>query len=117
MQSAIEQLRQISPEVLAVAVIGVNGELQADAAPEELAELLGPSGTTLSAIASRTAMELGRGALQTTIVDGSNGRVVAHDVGQGRTLVVVADPAARLGLLLSDIQACGETIARGGRDA
>lgn len=112
MLEALDQLRRVSPEIIAAAVIGLDGALEATSAQTELEDLLGPTITTLSSIAARTAQELGRGALDATILEGAYGRIVTRDLGDGRTLVVVAEPEARLGLLLDDVRACADGLAR-----
>lgn len=112
MQEAMETLRRISPEVIAAAIVGLDGEIMASSAKGELAEVVGPLATTFTTMAVRTAQELGRGTLETSILEASYGRVVVREIGDGRVLVVVAEPTAHLGLLIDDVRACSDQVAR-----
>lgn len=113
MASPVSTLRQVSPEVVVAAVIAGDGEIESfDGQGPDLEGVLAPLGTTLSALAARAVQELGRGGLQTMVLEGSQGHVIARELGDGRTLVAVAGPGARLGLLLDDVRFCAEAVAR-----
>lgn len=113
MRAPIETLRAVSPEVVMAAVIAGDGEIESFSGPGEDQEgVIGPLSTTLTGLAARAVQELGRGGLQTLILEGSQGHVVARELGDGRTLVAVASPGARLGLLLDDVRACADEVAR-----
>lgn len=112
MQEAIETLRRVSPDVIIAAIVGLDGEIEAVSGQGELDDVVGPTMTTFGTIAARVVQELGRGALQRSILQGSYGNIVAEDVGDGRVLVVVAEPAARLGLLIDDVTACVGQLGR-----
>lgn len=111
---ALDHLRRVSPEVVAAAVIGLDGAIEGTSTQGDMEDLLGPTVTMLTTIAARTAQELGRGALNATVLEGAYGRIVTRELGDGRTLVVVSEPEARLGLLLDDVRACGDALSRGG---
>ena len=114
MQQSITSLRTVSPEVLIAAVIGGDGEVEAFSGKvEELEGVVGPVGTTLAALAARAVQELGAGGLQSIVLEGTSGHVVARELGGGRTLIAVASHNARLGLLLDDVRACAMEVARG----
>lgn len=114
MHGPVAALRAVSPEVVMAAIIDGDGEVESfDGQSEDMEGVLGPLSTTLSALAARTVQELGRGGLQTMVLEGSQGHVIARELGGGRTLVAVASPGARLGLLLDDVRACAEAVARG----
>ena len=112
MQS-IAALRTVSPDVVMAAVIGGDGEIEAFSGEAKgVEELLPPLSTTLATLAARAIQELGRGGLECVILEGTLGHVVARELGGGRVLVAVANSGARLGLLLDDVRACADEVAR-----
>lgn len=111
MNKVLEELRTISPEVIAAAVVGPDGELFAATSDTDLEGVMGPTTTAMTTIAARTVQEMGRGGLRGSILEAAFGRVVSWELGDGRTLVVIAEPSARLGLLLDDVRACSASLS------
>ncbi|TNE86482.1 MAG: hypothetical protein EP330_22350 [Deltaproteobacteria bacterium] len=111
MQHALESLRHACPQVVAAAVVGLDGELHAVTADQDLDGVVGPTYTALDTVAQRAVQELGRGQLTFCLLEGAFGRIVVQDTGDGRALVVVSDEGARLGLLLDDVRAAAKAIA------
>lgn len=110
LDTPLHHLRAICPEVVAAAVVGGDGALLATHADAEHAEVIGPVVTTLGGLSERAVQELGRGGLELAVLNGTNGYVVLADLGRGRVLAVVAERAARLGLLLDDVHVCAGTV-------
>lgn len=117
MQHVIETLRHTSPKVVAAAVVGLDGEIHAVSADQEMDAVVGPAFTALDTVAQRAVQELGRGQLTRCVLEGSFGWMVVHDVGDGRSLVAVSDEGTRLGLLMEDVRACAEQLAKEAHDA
>lgn len=114
MSGPVASLRAVCPEIVMAAIIAGDGEVEEfSGQADDLEEVLGPVGTTLAALASRAVQELGRGGLESLILEGTQGHVVARELGGGRTLVAVASAGARLGLLLDDVRACAAEVSRG----
>ena len=110
MIDALDNLRSVCPEIVAAVVLDGDGEVAAVSAAREMEDVVGPLLTTFSTIAERTTRELGRGGMGVAILQGSEGTVVARDLGAGRLLAVIANPNVRLGLLLDDVRACADRI-------
>ena len=108
--SPLAQLRNISPDVVAAAVLSPEGEILAVDTDADLEDVIGPILTTFSTMAERTVQELGRGGLKQVVLEGTQGLVVVHDLGGGQTLTAIANPHARLGLLLDDVRACAASL-------
>jgi predicted regulator of Ras-like GTPase activity (Roadblock/LC7/MglB family) len=111
-QEVCAQLHKLSPEVEVVALVGPSGELEGYVGPAEVEAIVGPMLTPLFTLADRAGQELGRGALNLLITEGSRGLVVAHDLGGGRALALVVRPGAALGLLLDDLRAAADQLNR-----
>lgn len=109
-RAALTELRRLSPEVEAAIIIDANGGIEAVHAGEEMEGTIAPIMTTLATMAERASMELGRGGLNRLVLDGSNGQLVAHDLGGGRVMAAVCGRGAPLGLLLDDISACAARL-------
>ncbi|MCB9743982.1 MAG: roadblock/LC7 domain-containing protein [Alphaproteobacteria bacterium] len=108
--AALTELRRLSPEVEAAIIINANGGIEAMHAGDDLEGTIAPIMTTLTAMAERASMELGRGGLSRLVLDGTSGQLVAHDLGAGRVMAAVCAQGAPLGLLLDDISACADRL-------
>ncbi len=110
MQEALDSLRSICPEVVAAVVLEGDGAIAAVSAGRDVGDVVGPLLTTFSTIAERATRELGRGGMSVAILQGTEGTIVARDLGAGQLLAAVAGPTVRLGLLLDDVRACADRI-------
>lgn len=111
-QAALDELRKLSPDIRAAVVLGPSGEIVALSAARSVADAMAPLMMTLAAVAARSCQELGRGALQTFVVEATQGLVVGQDLGAGLILAAVAARPGRLGLLLDDVRACASRITQ-----
>ena len=115
--SALDTLRTTTPEVKAVALLDGDGTILASSSDREIENVVAPIMTTLTTIAARSAQELGRGGLETVIVEATDGLILARDLGGGRTLACIATRHAGLGLLLDDLAACAVAVSALGEAA
>lgn len=114
----LAQLRKNSPEIVVAAVIDADGQVQAiSTADDREDDIIGPIASTLGSVAERAASELGRGHSQTMVLTADNGVVVLRALNRGSVLAAVAEPGARLGLLMHDLEACAGVLTRDGEVA
>ena len=110
MLDALETLRSVCPEVVAAVVLDGDGQVAAISASRDVEGVVGPLLTTFYSIAERTTRELSRGGMGVAVLQGSEGTIVARDLGAGRLLAAIANPNVRLGLLLDDVRACADRL-------
>ena len=100
----LRSLQSGTPEIEASALISDDGLMIASALPQDVEEMrvAGMSSTLLS-LGTRAAIELDRGDLHQVLVRGDNGYSVMVRARQGTTLLVLAAPEAKLGLVFLDM--------------
>lgn len=101
----LRSLQSGSPDVEASALISEDGLMIASALPAHVDEtrVAGMSATLLS-LGTRAATELERGDVLEVLVRGKDGYAVMLDAGGGTLLLVMANAAAKLGLIFLDMR-------------
>lgn len=112
MSGPLAAFHQLHPSAHAVAIVDPDGAIEEVLAPEGVEDAIGPTTTTLTTLADAALADLGRGQLTCCILEGTFGRAVFRDLGNGSTLVVIAEADARLGLLLDDVDALCAALDR-----
>lgn len=116
-QLMLEQLCQLNPEVEAAAYLEDDGTILGFAPKESAVEdLVAPLMLTLVNVADRATQELGRGVVDTVMVEASQGLLLAKDVSEGRMVAVLASKKAPLGLVLADLNICVDSLLGRKRD-
>jgi len=101
----LEDMRQHSPEVEAVALISMEGLLLAQSVPADIdAERLAAMAAAMLALGERVAEELARGELERVSMQGELGHVIVQAVNEKAVLAACSAEDATLGMLLLDIQ-------------
>jgi len=109
---ALNALMQDSPEILAAALVSLDGFTMASALPEGMQEdRVGAMSAAILGLGERAAAELGRGQLSQVFIEGDSGYVMLIAAGQRAVLTCLADREAKLGLVLYDMRAAAERIA------
>lgn len=111
-----ERLRQLqlsSAQVEAAAVVSVDGLTMASALPPQVDEdRLAAMSAAMLSLGERMMTELSRGRLQQVFIRGSGGLVILMAVGPQAVLTVMAQPQAKIGLLLFDVGRAADDLAR-----
>lgn len=110
--SRIERINQVlqtmsknNPEIQASALISEDALLIASALPEHIEEgRVAAMTATLLNLGSRVGRELKTGALREVLIRGEDGYVSMMNATTGTLLLVLAEPSAKLGLLLIDMK-------------
>ena len=109
---ALNALMQDSQEILAAALVSLDGFTMASALPEGMQEdRVGAMSAAILGLGERAAAELGRGKLSQVFIEGDGGYVMLIAAGQRAVLTCLADKEAKLGLVLYDMRAAAEDIA------
>lgn len=113
MQQVLEDLRALSGEVTAAAVLSGSGELRASTLPpgvdrERYAAML----AALAGLARRTARENGGSGFVQVSVKEEGGHVLLVGLKGGDTLAATTGPDARVGLILYDMRNVRKELER-----
>lgn len=110
--TALDDLMVGSPDIQAAALVSMDGFTMASALPTGMQEdRVGAMSAAILGLGERAAAELGRGRLTQVFIEGDDGYVVLIAAGDRAVLTTLADPGAKLGLVLYDMKATAEIIA------
>ena len=110
--ASLDALMENNQEILASALVSLDGFTMASALPEELEDdRVGAMSAAILGLGERAAAELGRGALTQVFIEGENGYVMLIAAGDRAVLTCIAALQAKLGLVLYDMRDAAETIA------
>ena len=102
---ALDGLMEDSQDVQAAALVSLDGFTMASALPEGMQEdRVGAMSAAILGLGERAAAELGRGNLSQVFIEGADGYVLLMAAGDRAVLTVLADPTAKLGLVLYDMR-------------
>ncbi len=109
---ALNSLMEDSQEILAAALVSLDGFTMASALPDGMQEdRVGAMSAAILGLGERAAAELGRGRLSQVFIEGDGGYVMLIAAGQRAVLTCLADKEAKLGLVLYDMRGAAGGIA------
>lgn len=110
---ALDDLMREDPDIQASALVSLDGFTMASALPPGMqADRVGAMSAAILGLGERAAAELGRGHLSQVFIEGESGYVLLMAAGDRAVLTVMADPAAKLGLVLYDMKASAARISQ-----
>ncbi len=110
---ALDDLMREDPDIQASALVSLDGFTMASALPAGMqADRVGAMSAAILGLGERAAAELGRGHLSQVFIEGESGYVLLIAAGDRAVLTAMADPAAKLGLVLYDMKAAANRISQ-----
>lgn len=110
---ALDDLMRNDPDIQASALVSLDGFTMASALPAGMqADRVGAMSAAILGLGERAAAELGRGHLSQVFIEGDTGYVLLMAAGERAVLTAMADPAAKLGLVLYDMKSAAERISQ-----
>jgi predicted regulator of Ras-like GTPase activity (Roadblock/LC7/MglB family) len=109
----LRDLQASTTDIVASAVVSVDGLIIASALPENAEEdRVSAMSAAMLSLGERIASELGRRTLEQVYIKGSKGYVVLTAIGEEAVLTVMARPAAKLGLVFLEMRRAAEDLAQ-----
>ena len=101
----LRDLRVITPEIEASAVVSVDGLTIASDLPADVEEdRVSAMSAAMLSLGERIASELGRGILDQVYIRGDEGYVILMSIGEDAVLTSLASKGAKLGLVFLDMR-------------
>ncbi len=101
----LDQMRALSSDIEAAAVISIEGLTVASSVGDEIDEArLGAMSAAMLALGERIAAELGRGTLDEVMIKGDAGYAVLMPLDENSVLCALAGEEAKLGLIYLDMR-------------
>ncbi len=109
--ASLDYLMEHSPDIQAAALVSLDGFTMASALPSGMQEdRVGAMSAAILGLGERAAAELGRGHLSQVFIEGQDGYVLLMAAGDRAVLTALADPGAKLGLVLYDMREAADAI-------
>jgi hypothetical protein len=110
---ALDELMASDPDIQAAALVSLDGFTMASALPPGMQpDRVGAMSAAILGLGERAAAELGRGHLSQVFIEGETGYVLLIAAGDRAVLTAMADPNAKLGLVLYDMKATATRIGQ-----
>jgi hypothetical protein len=112
----VDRLRDLqagTPDIVASAVVSVDGLIMASSLPADVEEdRVSAMSAAMLSLGERISSELGRGVLDQVYIHGDNGYVILMSVGEEAVLTVLARNQAKLGLIFLDMKRAADDLSR-----
>lgn len=106
-------LHSSSPDIVASAVVSVDGLAIASALPDGVEEdRVAAMSAAMLSLGERIAAELGRGSLEQVYIKGLQGYVILMSIGDEAVLTGLAQEQAKLGLIFLDMRRATEDLKK-----
>jgi predicted regulator of Ras-like GTPase activity (Roadblock/LC7/MglB family) len=101
----LRDLRAVTPDIEASAVVSVDGLTIASDLPADVEEdRVSAMSAAMLSLGERIASELGRGMLDQVYIRGGEGYVILMSIGEDAVLTALARKEAKLGLVFLDMR-------------
>ncbi|KAA3648815.1 MAG: hypothetical protein DWQ07_01060 [Chloroflexi bacterium] len=113
MVSRLRDMQSASADIVASAVVSVDGLIIASALPGDVEEdRVSAMSAAMLSLGERIAQELGRGSLDEVYIRGEEGYVVLTAIGQDAVLTALAREEAKLGLIFLEMRRAAEDLVK-----
>lgn len=113
MVSRLQNMQAASPDIIASAVVSVDGLIIASALPGDVEEdRVSAMSAAMHSLGERIAIELGRGGLDEVYIRGEQGLVLLTAVGKEAVLTALTREEAKLGLVFLEMRRAAEDLAK-----
>ena len=114
-EKLVNRLREMqsgSPDIIASAVVSVDGLIIASALPGDVEEdRVSAMSAAMHSLGERIAVELGRGSLDEIYIRGEQGFVLLTSVGKEAVLTALTREKAKLGMIFLEMRRAAEDLS------
>lgn len=113
MVTRLRDMQAASSDIIASAVVSVDGLTMASALPSDVEEdRVAAMSAAMLSLGERIASELGRGELDEVYIRGEDGYVLLTAIGQESVLTALASDKAKLGLIFLEMRRAAEDLEK-----
>jgi len=107
----MQALQLSSPDILATAVVSIDGLIIAsNLLPEMSEDRVSAMSAAMLSLGEQISKEMGRGALEQVHIRGDNGYVVLISVGEKAVLTALVNQQAKLGMIFLDMRHAADDL-------
>ena len=108
----MQALQQSSPDIMATAVVSVDGLIIAsNLLPEMSEDRVSAMSAAMLSLGEQISKEMGRGSLEQVHIKGDNGYVVLISVGEKAVLTALVNQQAKLGMIFLEMRHAADELA------
>ncbi len=108
----MQALQQSSPDIMATAVVSVDGLIIAsNLLPEMSEDRVSAMSAAMLSLGEQISKEMGRGSLEQVHIKGDNGYVVLISVGEKAVLTALVNQQAKLGMIFLEMRRAADELA------
>jgi len=112
MVKRLREMQSTTPEIVASAIVSVDGLTIASALPIDVEEdRVSAMSAAMLSLGERIATELNRGALDQVYIHGDDGYVILSAIGTEAVLTALAQEDAKLGLVFLEMRRAADDLA------
>ena len=112
MVKRLRAMQTATPEIVASAVVSVDGLTMASALPKDVEEdRVSAMSAAMLSLGERIATELNRGEVDQVYIHGDDGYVILSAIGQEAVLTALAQDQAKLGLVFLEMRRAADDLA------
>lgn len=112
MVKRLREMQTATPEIVASAIVSVDGLTIASALPADVEEdRVSAMSAAMLSLGERIASELNRGALDQVYIHGDDGYVILSAIGTEAVLTALARDNAKLGLVFLEMRRAADDLA------
>lgn len=113
MVTRLQDMQISSPEIIASALVSVDGLMIASALPNNIeADRVSAMTAAMLSLGERISLELSRGALNELYIRGQEGYVLVNAVGEDAVLTVMTREEAKLGLIFLEMRRAADDLEK-----
>ena len=113
MVTRLRDMQMASPDIIASAVVSVDGLTMASALPTDVEEdRVAAMSAAMLSLGERISGELGRGGLDEVYIRGEEGFVLLTAVGDEAVLTALARDEAKLGMIFLEMRRAAEDLEK-----
>jgi len=113
MVKRLREMQAATPEIVASAVVSVDGLTIASALPKNVEEdRVSAMSAAMLSLGERIATELNRGSLDQVYIHGDDGYVILSAIGEEAVLTALAQEQAKLGLVFLEMRRAADDLAK-----
>jgi predicted regulator of Ras-like GTPase activity (Roadblock/LC7/MglB family) len=113
MVTRLRDMQMASPDIIASAVVSVDGLTMASALPSDVEEdRVAAMSAAMLSLGERISGELGRGGLDEVYIRGEEGFVLLTAVGDEAVLTALARDEAKLGMIFLEMRRAAEDLEK-----
>ena len=113
LKETLQRLIEGSSDIKGVAVISMDGLIMSSVLPPGMEQMrVGAVSAGIMSLSGRSVGQLGRGDLQLTLIQGTEGYVVLTQAGKNAAFAALTGPGVNLGMVFLEVREGAQAVAK-----